>query len=230
MAVKRTCERHMAVLAFDPGSGTWPAAAAGTRAAGTVRAGTRPPHPVLAQPHLPDRARALRAVGGHAVRTGHRAAHVAGLAVQRGGARRRPDDDRTRRRPCAGGGQRGGPAPWRPWDRPAGWHPAHHRPGERGALGAAHSRARRAGRLPRSDLRARRALHRRQAPAPPRRPRVRPDHQRDPACRPSVSTPSNWTRATRSRSTPPCPHLYWNATGQEVRAIWAVVHGQPGLA
>ena len=26
------------------------------------------------------------------------------------------------------------------------------------------------------------------------------------------------------------PHLYWNATGQEVRAIWAVVHGQPGLA
>jgi hypothetical protein len=26
------------------------------------------------------------------------------------------------------------------------------------------------------------------------------------------------------------PHLYWNDTGQDVRAIWAVVHGQPGLA
>ena len=24
------------------------------------------------------------------------------------------------------------------------------------------------------------------------------------------------------------PHLYWNATGQDVHAIWAVVHGQPG--
>ena len=26
------------------------------------------------------------------------------------------------------------------------------------------------------------------------------------------------------------PHLYWNATAQDVHAIWAVVHGQPGLA
>jgi transcriptional regulator with XRE-family HTH domain len=26
------------------------------------------------------------------------------------------------------------------------------------------------------------------------------------------------------------PHLYWNATGRPVHAIWAVVHGEPGLA
>jgi transcriptional regulator with XRE-family HTH domain len=26
------------------------------------------------------------------------------------------------------------------------------------------------------------------------------------------------------------PHLYWNATAQDVHAIWAVVHGQPGRA
>jgi transcriptional regulator with XRE-family HTH domain/quercetin dioxygenase-like cupin family protein len=26
------------------------------------------------------------------------------------------------------------------------------------------------------------------------------------------------------------PHLYWNATGQPVHAIWAVVHGEAGLA
>jgi len=26
------------------------------------------------------------------------------------------------------------------------------------------------------------------------------------------------------------PHLYWNDTGQDVHAVWAVVHGQPGLA
>jgi len=26
------------------------------------------------------------------------------------------------------------------------------------------------------------------------------------------------------------PHLYWNATAQDVHAIWAVVHGRPGLA
>jgi len=26
------------------------------------------------------------------------------------------------------------------------------------------------------------------------------------------------------------PHLYWNATAADVHAIWAVVHGQPGLA
>ena len=26
------------------------------------------------------------------------------------------------------------------------------------------------------------------------------------------------------------PHLYWNDTGQDVHAVWAVVHGHPGLA
>ena len=26
------------------------------------------------------------------------------------------------------------------------------------------------------------------------------------------------------------PHLYWNDTSQDVHAVWAVVHGQPGLA
>lgn len=26
------------------------------------------------------------------------------------------------------------------------------------------------------------------------------------------------------------PHLYWNESGQNVHAVWAVVHGQPGLA
>src|SRR6266496_1203920 len=76
--------------------GTRPPAAAGTRAAGPVRAGTRPPHPVLAQPDLPDRARAVRPVGRHALRPGHRTAHLARLPVQHRGARERPDDDRAR--------------------------------------------------------------------------------------------------------------------------------------
>jgi transcriptional regulator with XRE-family HTH domain len=26
------------------------------------------------------------------------------------------------------------------------------------------------------------------------------------------------------------PHLYWNATAENVHAVWAVVHGQPGIA
>jgi hypothetical protein len=26
------------------------------------------------------------------------------------------------------------------------------------------------------------------------------------------------------------PHLYWNATTENVHAVWAVVHGQPGIA
>ena len=39
-----------------------------------------------------------------------------------------------------GGGQRGGGAPRRSRHRPAGRYPAHHRPGQRRALGAAHAR------------------------------------------------------------------------------------------
>src|SRR6516162_8273714 len=61
---------------------TRPPPTAGARAAGPVRARTGPADPVLAQPDLTDRARPVRAVGRHAVRAGHRAAHVAGLPVR----------------------------------------------------------------------------------------------------------------------------------------------------
>src|SRR5579859_5301137 len=61
---------------------TRPPAAAGPGAAGFVRARACPAHPVLAQPDLADRARAVRPFGRHAVRPGHRVAHLAGLPVR----------------------------------------------------------------------------------------------------------------------------------------------------